>query len=211
MILMEGWIKLYKQVQDNVLWQDKPFSRGQAWIDLLLMANYADGEMLSKGTIVHIKRGQVFRTQKHLSERWGWSIKKVRGFLLLLEKQKMATVEGIAQGMLITVEKYEFFQCQGQGYGIQEGTEEGMNRATQGRQKKKNKEEKHFIPPSVEEVRQYCTERGNTVDPEAFVAHYASNGWMVGKNKMKQWKAAVVTWERRQQNDEKKSEVKLYG
>lgn len=68
-----------------------------------------------------------------------------------------------------------------------------------------------FIPPSVEEVRQYCTERGNTVDPEAFVAHYASNGWMVGKNKMKQWKAAVVTWERRQQNDEKKSEVKLYG
>lgn len=207
MILMEGWIKLYKQVQDNVLWQDKPFSKGQAWIDLLLMANYADGEMLSKGTIVQIRRGQVFRTQKHLSERWGWSIKKVRGFLLLLEKQKMATVEGIAQGMLITIEKYEFFQCQGH----EEGTVEGRNRATQGRQNKKNKEEKQFTPPSVEEVQQYCTERGNAVDPEAFVAHYTSKGWMVGKNKMKDWKAAVVTWERKQHIDEKKCEVKLYG
>ena len=68
-----------------------------------------------------------------------------------------------------------------------------------------------FIPPSVEEVRRYCTERGNAVDPEAFVAHYTSKGWMVGKNKMKDWKAAVVTWERKQHIDEKKCEVKLYG
>jgi hypothetical protein len=53
----------------------------------------------------------------------------------------------------------------------------------------------------VEEVRAYCTERGNSVDPEAFVDFYASKGWMIGKNKMKDWKAAVRTWE---QGDKRK-------
>ncbi len=55
---------------------------------------------------------------------------------------------------------------------------------------------KRFIPPTIDEVRDYCFERGNSVDPERFVDYYSSNGWMVGKNKMKDWKAAVRTWER---------------
>ena len=58
------------------------------------------------------------------------------------------------------------------------------------------KEPSRFIPPSFFEVRDYCLERGNRVDPQRFIDHYTSNGWMVGKNKMKDWKAAVRTWER---------------
>ena len=50
--------------------------------------------------------------------------------------------------------------------------------------------------PTVEEVRAYCQERKNKVDPEQFVDFYASKGWMIGKNPMKDWKAAVRTWER---------------
>ena len=53
-----------------------------------------------------------------------------------------------------------------------------------------------FVKPSVEEVKAYCQERGNSVDPEAFVAFYESNGWKVGKNPMKNWKSAVITWEK---------------
>ena len=55
---------------------------------------------------------------------------------------------------------------------------------------------KRFMPPTVDEVAAYCQERGNGLDPEAFVDFYASKGWMVGKNPMKDWKAAVRTWER---------------
>lgn len=55
---------------------------------------------------------------------------------------------------------------------------------------------KRFTPPTVEEVRAYCKERGNNVDAERFVDYYTSNGWHVGKNSMKDWKAAVRTWER---------------
>lgn len=58
---------------------------------------------------------------------------------------------------------------------------------------------KRFVPPTVDEVRAYCQERGNMVDPQRFVDYYSSNGWMVGKNKMKDWKAAVRTWEQREQ------------
>ena len=61
---------------------------------------------------------------------------------------------------------------------------------------RKRSTRKVFIPPTVEEVRAYCEERGNNVDPEAFVDFYMSKGWMINKNKMKDWKAAVRTWER---------------
>lgn len=55
-----------------------------------------------------------------------------------------------------------------------------------------------FIAPSIDEVRQYCKERKNGVDPETFVDFYGSKGWKVGKETMKDWKAAVRTWERRE-------------
>lgn len=53
-----------------------------------------------------------------------------------------------------------------------------------------------FKPPTVEEVSDYCRERGNHVDPQRFVDYYTSNGWKVGRNTMKDWKAAVRTWEK---------------
>lgn len=55
---------------------------------------------------------------------------------------------------------------------------------------------KRFTPPTVDQVKAYCEERGNWVDPQRFVDHYTANGWMVGKSKMKDWKAAVRTWEK---------------
>lgn len=60
------------------------------------------------------------------------------------------------------------------------------------------KTRKRFIKPTVEEVREYCRERGNNIDPEYFVAFYESKGWLVGKagTPMKDWKASVITWER---------------
>lgn len=59
-----------------------------------------------------------------------------------------------------------------------------------------NKKRKRFAVPTVDEVKAYCLERKNNVDAQKFIDYYTSNGWMVGKNKMKDWKAAVRTWER---------------
>ena len=65
------------------------------------------------------------------------------------------------------------------------------------------KVQRRFIKPSVEEVRAYCIERGNGIDAEQFVAHYEANGWKVGKNPMKNWKAAVVYWETNRKKSKK--------
>lgn len=64
---------------------------------------------------------------------------------------------------------------------------------------------RRFIPPSVEEVEQYCLERSNNIDAQSFIDFYESKGWMIGKNKMKDWKAAVRTWERSRKQENKEN------
>ena len=72
----------------------------------------------------------------------------------------------------------------------------------EGSKDKGSKEDKpplaRFTPPTVEQVSEYIQEKGYSVDAERFVDYYTSNGWMVGKNKMKDWKAAVRTWNRKE-------------
>lgn len=60
------------------------------------------------------------------------------------------------------------------------------------------KKRTYFKPPTVEEVAAYVKEKGYSVDAEQFVAFYESKGWMIGKNKMQKWRAAVATWQRKQ-------------
>lgn len=64
-----------------------------------------------------------------------------------------------------------------------------------------------FIKPTIQDIRAYCLERHNNVDPEVFFDFYESKNWMIGKSKMKDWRAAVRTWEKRQIQD-KKEEIK---
>jgi len=70
------------------------------------------------------------------------------------------------------------------------------------RREEKRREEKknsrRFTPPSIKDVTEYCRQRGNNVDPEAFINHYEASGWMRNKTKIKDWKACVRTWEKNQ-------------
>lgn len=66
---------------------------------------------------------------------------------------------------------------------------------------------KRFTPPTVDDVATYCTERHNGVDAQRFVDYYTANGWKVGKNSMKDWRAAVRTWERNTQSAAAPQEV----
>jgi hypothetical protein len=66
---------------------------------------------------------------------------------------------------------------------------------------------KNFIIPTYNEVKEYCNERGNSIDAEQFIDYYTSKGWMIGKNKMKDWKAAIRTWERNNKDKQPKEIV----
>lgn len=74
-----------------------------------------------------------------------------------------------------------------------------------GEDRKDIKESRAFAPPSLEEVINYCNERANQVNAQQFVNFYTAKGWMVGKNKMKDWHAAIRTWEQRDQENPKHS------
>ena len=66
---------------------------------------------------------------------------------------------------------------------------------------------KRFAKPIIDDIIDYCSERNNMVDPQKFFDYYSSNGWKVGKNPMKDWKAAVRTWEKNTTTTQTKSKV----
>lgn len=75
---------------------------------------------------------------------------------------------------------------------------EDINGVEEKRVTEKKETKKRFTPPTFEEVLSYCNERENNVDPKKWFDFYSSKGWMIGKNKMKDWKAAIRTWENNQ-------------
>ena len=64
-----------------------------------------------------------------------------------------------------------------------------------------------FVKPTLEEVADYCRQRNNGIDAESFIAFYESKGWKIGTSPMKNWKAAIITWENRRKNDTKQAKV----
>jgi len=110
-----GWIKVDRSIMDNTLWKStSPFDVRSAWIDLLLMANFTDGEMHSRGRVQKIKRGQLHTSVIELANRWRWSRNKVRRYLSLLEAEGMITQNGAPNGTTLTLVKYEVYQGWGQ-------------------------------------------------------------------------------------------------
>ena len=85
---MEGWIKIYRKIMENPMYLSEPFTRMQAWIDLLLIANRKDGFFYIRGNKVIVHRGQIVLSERTLAVRWKWSRGKVSRFLKDLEKVK---------------------------------------------------------------------------------------------------------------------------
>ena len=104
-----GWIPTYRSLQDHWLWQKKPFSPGQAWIDLLMLANYEDTKLPYKGEVITCERGTVNLSISALSTRWGWSRDKTRHFLKLLESDGMVSVNATTHRTTITIANYAIY------------------------------------------------------------------------------------------------------
>jgi hypothetical protein len=197
--MSEGWIKLYRKLQDNRIWNSEPFSRGQAWIDLLLLANHEPGIIYIRDHRIEIGRGVVGWSENRLAQRWQWSRTKVRKFLKDLEKEQQIKQEKNKSYSTIRIENYNIYQQK-----EQQKEQQKDNRKTTERQQKdtnkngkneKNDKKGRFTPPQLTEVREYMKEKNtNGSDAERFIDFYESKGWYVGKNKMKDWRAAVRNW-----------------
>ena len=106
----KGFIKLYRDIRDHWVWNERPFSRGQAWIDLLLMVNHEEKTVSFDGHPVKVGRGQKVTSLDKLAKRWGWSRAKVRRFFNDLESEQMLTTKRNTRGTTVTVVNYGFYQ-----------------------------------------------------------------------------------------------------
>lgn len=108
--MAEGWISVHRTLQGHWLWSEKPFSKGQAWIDMLMMANHADNKFLLGNELVEVKAGSFITSEVKLMEKWGWGKTKTRAFLDLLQKDGMITKKTDRKKTTIIIENYSDYQ-----------------------------------------------------------------------------------------------------
>jgi len=142
---MQGWIKLHRQITDNPMWLSEPFTRGQAWVDLILIANHQSNYFYVRGNRIDVDRGQLAWSRAKIATRWQWSSKKIDGFLKMLEKEQLITQQKSPIINKITIVNYDEYQKR-----EQQTTQQKTNRKpTENQQKttykndKNNKNEKN--------------------------------------------------------------------
>jgi len=107
---VEGWISLHRKIWDNWTWKDKPFSKGQAWIDLILMVNHQDQKVVIGNELILVERGSRITSIRQLCNRWGWSNTKVVAFLKLLEKDGMLHYKSDTKKTVVSIVNYSDYQ-----------------------------------------------------------------------------------------------------
>lgn len=149
-----NFFPLDRELQNHWLWKDKPFAKGQAWIDMLMLANYVDKKKEHRGQIIICKRGDVNLSMLELSKRWGWSRGKTERFLKLLESDGMVKLNATRSRTTITIENYEKYQgeCATGKASNEQQTDNGQTTDGQGtditkkeKKEKKVKKEKNVI------------------------------------------------------------------
>lgn len=119
-----GWVKLHRKIIDNPYWQSEPFSRGQAWVDLLLMANHKPGFVRKQGVRVSLSPGDIGMSETELATRWQWSRGKVRRFVDELEVDGMVerkNTETDRRKFVLSICNYSKYQDQNSSDGTGDG------------------------------------------------------------------------------------------
>lgn len=198
---MSGWIKIHRSITDHWLYNEKRvYSKLEAWYDLLLNVNYCDAKTIIKGKLFEVKRGQSIMSLESWGKRWNWDKSKVRRFFNLLQNDSMIVLVCDNITTQLTICNYDSYQAERNA----DETQTKHKRNTDEIQTKPIKESKEikkvFIRPSIEEINAFCLENNLKLDSQSFLDYYDSNGWKVGKNNMKDWKATVRRWAKPQQN-----------
>lgn len=213
---MNGWIKLHRNMLDNPA-VCKDAEHLAVWVFLLLNATHKPYDTMIGGKRVTLQPGQLVTSRKTLSDDLGISQSKVERIINLFKIEQQIEQQSFTTNRVISVLNWHKYQEAEQ----QSGQQSDSDRTASGQRpdtnnKERSKEQKNgrteelknmgdkspgptrstFKPPTLEDVIAYCEERQNNVDAARWIDFYASKGWMIGKSKMKDWKAAVRTWEK---------------
>lgn len=179
----QGWIKLHRQILEWEWYSDNNCFR--LFLHLLLKANHKEKRF--KG--IELKVGSIVTSRDLLARETGLSSQQIRTALSKLISTNEITSVTSSQGTIIQIVSYEKYQV-----ATNEITNEQPTNNQQITTNNNVNKEKKFIPPTFNDVLEYCMQNNLDVDGIKFINFYESKGWMVGKNKMKNWKAAIQTW-----------------
>lgn len=205
----KGWIKKHRSVFDWGWFSDDAVYR---FFDCCIMdANLEDREFL--GNI--IKRGSFATSYDSMAERYKMSKNKIRRCIRCLTATGELQVKSTSKYTVITIMNFEKYQGEHihDGYGAYPpqirsisttDTQLGLHLVHNQRSKEYNNslaKEREFVSPSLDEIEEYARERHAEDIAIDFYEHYESNGWMVGNNRMRNWKASFNAWVRRKQKE----------
>ena len=215
--MCKGFMRVSREKVSDFEWLDNP-TICYCFFRLLFKANYKDGRWQG----IEVKRGQLLTGRKSLSDELNLTERQIRTCLEKLTTTGYIDQQTTNKYTIITICNYDSWQDENNMSDQQNVTQTTNKRPTNDQQtttieiskeieelKKENerlkeelanaskKKAKSFVPPTVEEVSEFVREQGFHFDAIAFVNFYESKGWLVGKNKMKDWKAACRTWEQK--------------
>ena len=218
MMKNEGWLKLHRR------WLDNPIAKrphyGHLWVTLLLKAAHKQSRFVWNNAKQTLQPGQLLTGRKKLSEQTGIPESTVERILRYFENEHQIEQQKSNKFRIITIKNWKKYQdCE------EANSKTSNKRTTDGQQmdtynnveneknvKNDKKRERSFFQfqrPSADEVSKYAKSIGCLLDGEQFVDFYEAKDWFIGRNKMKDWKAAVRTWKAREQR-KKNGRGKIY-
>jgi hypothetical protein len=156
----KGWIKLYRSIRDNSLWNEKPFDKARAWIDILLMANHENRDVGIGNQTIHVNAGSFITSIAKLTDRWGWAKNTVRRYLNRLESETMIEHKAERKWTIVTVLNWASYQDGWNESGTkvehkwnESGTKTDPNNNKEIRNKKKENDKNPFDHPADDRTR----------------------------------------------------------
>jgi hypothetical protein len=210
----ESWIKVYRRLTESDIWQMKP-EYLKIWIYLLIRANRAPSVRMVKGVQVTINRGEVLTSLERIAMDCLVSVQTVRSCLKWCFINRLCVAHKSHRVTHLTILKYDELQGNGvlnvrQKSSKSNASQQYIENIRSKEVKKERIEEqidsvsmrsRAFTRPTLQEILDYFIELGSTSDEaNKFFDHYTANGWKVGKNAMKDWKATARNWNRNKNN-----------
>ena len=208
----KGFIMIDRSILEDDMYFSEKFTRMQALMDLCLLAAFKSRTFYIRGNKVELQPMQVAKSIRDLADRWQWGINKVRSFILELEKSGIIDTQKTSVIQIITIKKYVVMNTQtdtqtdtpiiknnnvnneNKEIVIESVVVSNEQQTLPTPTKEKKRRSSVFVKPTLEECIAYANEKGFNWDASRFYNYYESNGWRVGRNPMKNWKAAMSSW-----------------
>lgn len=203
---MNGYFQLQRRFFSHWLWteESRVFSKAEAFLDLLQLAAFTRTRRIVGGSVIQLEPGQVCGSERYLAGRWGWSTKKVRAYLTLLEAERMVGRQKKREGTILTLCNYEKYRAEfiaKEAPKNQEGsTEEAPRKQIEegkeaiGEQANRAGTGKHEIP-NLEAVKKYAANAPVPISVECAVAFFdqqEGGGWLMNNgHPIADWRAIL--------------------